>query len=199
MSLIKFFEKCCNISTCLSIQISGKILKKTVSLTSEAQIKNKCMVQETVRSVLWSYPYCCNTLACLSIQITGRITAQWSFPLRISSVNVAKSAVSCGFGHIYWRNPQWKTSFFVQWILKKTVKLISEAQIKNKCMVHEAVRSVLWSYPFCCNISSIQVTGRILKKTTWLISDTQIRNEFIEQKLMRSCNISTIMTIKCSA
>ena len=25
--------------------------------------------------------------------------------LRISTVNVTKSAVSCGFGHIYWRNP----------------------------------------------------------------------------------------------
>ena len=30
---------------------------------------------------------------------------KWSFPLRISSVNVTKSAVSCGIGHIYWRNP----------------------------------------------------------------------------------------------
>ena len=30
---------------------------------------------------------------------------KWSFPLRISSVNVTKSAVSCGFGHLYWRNP----------------------------------------------------------------------------------------------
>ena len=37
-----------------------------------------------------------------------------NFPLRISSVNVTKSAVSCGFGHIYCRNPQWKTSLFVQ-------------------------------------------------------------------------------------
>ena len=37
-----------------------------------------------------------------------------SFPLRISSVNVIKSAVSYGFGHIYWRNPYWNTSFFVQ-------------------------------------------------------------------------------------
>ena len=25
----------------------------------------------------------------------------------------SKSAVSCRFGHIYWRNPQWKTSFFL--------------------------------------------------------------------------------------
>ena len=27
------------------------------------------------------------------------------FSIRISSVNVTKSAVSCGFGYIYWRNP----------------------------------------------------------------------------------------------
>ena len=26
---------------------------------------------------------------------------KWSFPLRISSLNVTKSAVSLGFGHIY--------------------------------------------------------------------------------------------------
>ena len=30
---------------------------------------------------------------------------KWSFLLRISSVNETKFAVSCGFGHIYWRNP----------------------------------------------------------------------------------------------
>ena len=29
---------------------------------------------------------------------------KWSFPLTISSVNVTKSAVSRGFGNIYWRN-----------------------------------------------------------------------------------------------
>ena len=29
---------------------------------------------------------------------------KWSFPLRISSVSVTKSAVSCIFDHIYWRN-----------------------------------------------------------------------------------------------
>ena len=28
-----------------------------------------------------------------------------SFTLRISLVNVTKSSVSCGFGHIYWRSP----------------------------------------------------------------------------------------------
>ena len=39
---------------------------------------------------------------------------KWSFPLRLSSVNMTKSAVSCRFGHIYWRNHNWKTSLFAQ-------------------------------------------------------------------------------------
>ena len=42
---------------------------------------------------------------------------KWSSPLRISSVKVTKSAVSCRFDHIYWSNPSWKTSFFVQWLI----------------------------------------------------------------------------------
>ena len=40
-------------------------------------------------------------------------TAQ-SFPSRMSSVNVTKSTVSWGFGHIYWINLSCKTSLFVQ-------------------------------------------------------------------------------------
>ena len=30
---------------------------------------------------------------------------KWSFLLGIFSVNMTKSAVSCGFGHIYWKSP----------------------------------------------------------------------------------------------
>ena len=37
--------------------------------------------------------------------VLGTLHKKWSFPLRISSVNVTKSVVSCGFRHIYWRNP----------------------------------------------------------------------------------------------
>ena len=33
------------------------------------------------------------------------------FPSRISSVTVTKSVVSYGFGHIYWKNPEWKLHF----------------------------------------------------------------------------------------
>ena len=39
---------------------------------------------------------------------------KWSFSLRLSSVNVTKSVVSYGFGHIYLKNPSRKISFFVQ-------------------------------------------------------------------------------------
>ena len=38
---------------------------------------------------------------------------KWSFPLRISSINVTESAVSCEFSHIYWRNSEQKTSIFL--------------------------------------------------------------------------------------
>ena len=39
------------------------------------------------------------------------IAQNLTFSLRISSVNVTKSAVSWRSGHIYWRNPSWKTRF----------------------------------------------------------------------------------------
>ena len=34
----------------------------------------------------------------------GPLHKKWSFQFRISSANETKSAVSYGFGHIYWRN-----------------------------------------------------------------------------------------------
>ena len=40
---------------------------------------------------------------------------KWSFPLRISSVNVTKYAENSEFGHIHWRNPQWKIPLFVEY------------------------------------------------------------------------------------
>ena len=43
-----------------------------------------------------------------------RLHKKWSSSRRISSVNVTKFAGNCGFGHMYWWNPQWTTSFFAQ-------------------------------------------------------------------------------------
>ena len=47
-------------------------------------------------SVIWLTVWVC---------LITSLHKKWSFPLRISSVNVTKSAFSCGFGLIYWRNP----------------------------------------------------------------------------------------------
>ena len=61
--------------------------------------------------------------ACITWEETSRRSSNhhyvtlhkiWNFPLRISSVNVSKSSRNCRFSHIYWRNPWWKTLFFVQ-------------------------------------------------------------------------------------
>ena len=62
-------------------------------------------------------------------------------PLRISSVNVTKSSRNHGFGHIYWRNPQWKTSFFVQCDNKslKNVYCIPKNSAKFKFLIASAV------------------------------------------------------------
>ena len=57
------------------------------------------------------YPSLNNAHVCLKIgdivllKDIHTLHKKWSFPLRISSVNVTKSAGICGFSHIYWRNP----------------------------------------------------------------------------------------------
>ena len=81
---------------------------------------------------------------------------RWSFPLKISSVNVTRSAVSDGYGHIYWRNPWWKTSFFVQCVLFVSISLFLSlfgwfrAKWNTQKLKH--VRGILmfpsWKYDF---------------------------------------------------
>ena len=66
--------------------------------------------------------------------ISKHCTKKWSFLLRIS-VHVMKSTF--GFGHTYWRNSSWKTSFFVQWkvtTFMKSSKAVrkSFAEVYNK-------------------------------------------------------------------
>ena len=74
------------------------------------------------------------------LQITAQIR---SFRLRISSVNVTKSAVNYGFVHIYWRNPWWKTSFFVRWMFRAWIPKIlkfSKIVLENETQL-TAIRS----------------------------------------------------------
>ena len=60
---------------------------------------------------------------------------KWSFPLMISSVNVTKFAGNCGFGHIYWKNPSWKTLFFEQCECRCRLRKASDIKYENICFV----------------------------------------------------------------
>ena len=49
----------------------------------------------------WTNPCRCQSMIKPIISsIAPTLHKKWSFPLRISSVNVTKSAGNCGFGHI---------------------------------------------------------------------------------------------------
>ena len=64
----------------------------------------------------WSFP-----LSISSVNVTKFLMKNFNFcavnhkklifPLSISSVNRTESAGNCGFGHIYWRNPNKKLQF----------------------------------------------------------------------------------------
>ena len=52
-------------------------------------------------------------------------TKKWSFPLKVFSVNVTKSAGNCGFRHIYWEVHNWKLQFFWSVVISMiSVKLL---------------------------------------------------------------------------
>ena len=70
--------------------------------------------------------------------------------LGISSVYVNKSTGNCGFGHIYWRNPLWKTSFFVQRGVRTESFLVNirSATITKKNKISQIIsNSMRWSPP----------------------------------------------------
>ena len=71
-------------------------------------LKNNCHIK-MLRS---TYSYTAMVLNVPVLNYTSTLQKKKRFPLRISLVNITKSAENCGFIYIYWRNPWWKTSFF---------------------------------------------------------------------------------------
>ena len=92
----------------------------------------------------------------LRINYSITYTAQkWSFPLRTSSVNVTKSAGNCGFGQIYWRNPQWKTSFLCSAIITFTWKFWSLLWKNWSSLITCYLHLHLTIYNLSCSINTI--------------------------------------------
>ena len=82
---------------------------------------------------------------------------KWCFPLRVSSVNVTKSAVSCGFGHIYWKKSLMENFIFCTVISSEKITL----------------PSILWlfwilrSVSICENMASKFKWQFLRKKMSW--------------------------------
>ena len=84
------------------------------------------------------------------------------YPASISSVNLTKSAGNCRFGHIYWRNLQWKTSFFVVSVRlvnppKNEVGRLSKSIIEP--MKKEFRQKLNW------------INGKMYKRWHWLVQE----------------------------
>ena len=74
----------------------------------------------------------------------------WSFPSRISSVNMAKSGGNCGSGQIYWRNPQRKIhclcrKVLIFWHFWDT-KLNLQVEVKRLLIKYDRVLYTFTSY-----------------------------------------------------
>ena len=112
----------------ICLKFGGNFLTSLIKLVLKAKIIICSIIKENLR-LKWRASFCHFLLLLSWFNIflpyglnhketpllkETNLHKKWSFPLRISLVNVTKSAVSYGFGHIYWSNPLWKTSFFVQ-------------------------------------------------------------------------------------
>ena len=68
---------------------------------------------------------------------------EWGFPLRISSVNMTKSAISWGFGHNYWRNLKWKNSFFCAVLLPNNGKRFFQTSYQTTLILSEDFYAIM--------------------------------------------------------
>ena len=117
-----------------------------------------------------------------AIQTHLSLHKKWSFLLRISSVNVTKSAWNCRFGQIYCRNPWSKTSFFVQWIwiIKRFLEKLRTYLVWNtqhrECRL--GLRINTWGLPHLAIVAVERNSDNFLNKN---------RNKMYSTSLIPSC------------
>ena len=110
----------------------------------------------------------------------AQLHKKWSFPLRIFSVNMTKSTVSCGFGHIYWRNSWWKTSFFVQCVFRTVLNIYDETCLQKwRILVVNQFYKVAPSNKFGRIVDTpVNLKGTIMQImcNKYMVPSTEIRN-----------------------
>ena len=103
----EFFD--CFADNCQSLPFVGN---RSLSLSG---LHDKLYLAKNIMLVLFEGSYIIIFIPFLKLTLHKK----WIFPLRISSVNLPKSAGNYGFGHIYRRNHEWKKSVLVQCQRKK--------------------------------------------------------------------------------
>ena len=68
---------------------------------------------------------------------------------------MTKSAVSCGFGHIYWKNPWWTTSFFCS-VCFQCFRSIVQSKLKEIPDLSRCSRLVELWVKFQCSSTDIR-------------------------------------------
>ena len=91
-----------------------------------------------------------------------------SFLLRLSSVNMTKSAENCGFGHIYWRNPSRKTTFFcaVTVLLCFKIRKLGQTLFLYLFIIIRTSSQTLTYFGFGYKVCII-LLGKVLVVTIW--------------------------------
>ena len=116
--------------------------------------------------------------------------------LKVSRV-ILEMKGNCGFGHIYCRNPKWKTSFFVQWKIEIKVFLWSPLLLRKRFHASPwtifCCKANTWTacprlFPLCCLVPSftlffIYTSIPISTEVTFTFSDDVIyRNSSLHRK-----------------
>ena len=104
----------------------------------------KCILVKIDSSIKW----------CPMIYRKFTLHKKWSFPLRNSPVNVTKSIGNCGFGHSYWRNTYWRTSFIAQ-CLKSSITL-TNIFWPMYLLAHLCKLAIFFIYNNCNILSALQ-------------------------------------------
>ena len=94
-------------------------------------------------------------------QLSPDTAQKLSFSLRICSVYVTKSAGNCRFGQIYWKNLDWKTSFFCAARdvprIRATSKMVSLTTLVNGIKALLLLQSALLKLAIIAVISKLSI------------------------------------------
>ena len=97
-----------SVACTITLQLTGLICSRVWIIDVSASswlLDISCLLENCVLSFALLIYRTCFFLQIKFSRLCKVLYKKWSFPLRIFSINVTKSAGTCGFSYIYWRKP----------------------------------------------------------------------------------------------